>query len=424
MRLIIVLLANIRLFISILFMLLYTSTVSAGAYSQSWLNRAIQLQIKLDISEPLGRSTFLYTHNSYNSKAYANLGSYWDPNHQLSIHQQLEYGIRAIELDTHWTLGTRAKKEILLCHGTNKHTGCSIFDRQLTATLKEISNWLRKPNHRDQLLMIYLEDHLDGHYQEALAALNQSFGDLIYRPSNCQTLPQTVSKQDILQQGKQVILVGGNCATPAWSSTVFKDHWTTENGSFSGYPLCTTKRFSAMEVANQLIRIYEDATWLTRHFGNPPPTITPQVMQNAVNCGLGLVGAEPLKEFDPRLYAAVWSWATDEPKANSTDQHCAIQGKNGRFYSEACTNHYPYSCRNRQTNHWQITTNEGSWSQGEHQCKQAFGPNYQFDVPRSGYQNLQLLNETSSKIVWVNYQDQNKQGMWLPGDYPMDLIDE
>ncbi|MDE1465196.1 phosphatidylinositol-specific phospholipase C domain-containing protein [Spartinivicinus poritis] len=424
MCLIIALPSNIRLSIPLLFILLYTATTSANSYPQSWLNRAIQLQIKLDISEPLGRSTFLYTHNSYNSKAYTTLGSYWDPNHQLSISQQLDYGIRAIELDIHWTLGTRAKKEVLLCHGTDKHTGCSIFDRRFTTTIKEINTWLRKPSHRDQLLMIYLEDHLDGHYPEALTMLNQFLGDLIYRPDSCRQLPQTITKQAILRQGKQIILVGGNCATPAWSTTVFKDHWPTENGSFSGYPKCTTKHFSATAVANQLIRIYEDATWLTRHFGNPPPAITPQVMRDAVSCGLGLVGAEPLTTFDPRLQAAVWSWAENEPHTNSAGKHCAVQGRNGRFNAEACSSHYAHSCRNRQTNEWQVTPDTGTWSVGTARCIAAFGTHFQFDVPRSGYQNLQLLKETSGKAVWINYHDKNSLGEWLPGDYPTSLINK
>lgn len=392
--------------------LLFSVNVYGESLNERWVQRVLALQMDLDRTEPLGRSTFLYTHNSYNSAAYANAGRYWDPNHQLSITEQLNLGVRALELDVHWTLGAKAKKELLLCHGTSKHLGCSLFDRPLSEALSEIRQWLLLPEHQRQVLMIYLEDAMEGRYGEAIQVIHDSIGEWVYRPQRCEPLPLEVTKQALLNQGKRVLLVGGDCGSPAWSQWVFKGHWPTKNNSFKGFPECTVDGLSADQVANRLVRIYEDATWLSRHFGSPPPSIDEKRMQAATACGLGLVGVEPLLSDDARLRAAIWSWAEGEPLDNE-GKNCAVLNTDGRFQADNCSEYRAFACRHAQRDHWTISFSKGPWSEGGELCRSEFGEAYQFDVPRSGAQKEKVFKASQGQLLWLNYIKEPGNKAWM-----------
>src|SRR5258707_15135322 len=99
-------------------------------FKRSWVAKALMLQRDIDMNVPLNQSTFLATHNSENSISYQiPFVRYIDPNQILSIYDQLEMGIRNIELDVHWYTSINFKKDILLSHALESHLGCSIFDR-------------------------------------------------------------------------------------------------------------------------------------------------------------------------------------------------------------------------------------------------------------------------------------------------------
>src|SRR5947208_16682357 len=90
------------------------SSVAADieTFKHSWTAAALKLQREIDLNAPLNVATFLATHNSYNSKSYQiPFVRYIDPNQNLSIYDQLEIGVRSIELDAHWSLTQDFKKE-------------------------------------------------------------------------------------------------------------------------------------------------------------------------------------------------------------------------------------------------------------------------------------------------------------------------
>lgn len=384
-------------------------------FRNSWNYEALTHQRALEMGEPLGQTSFQFTHNSYNSVAYQNLGSYWDPNQQISVVDQLDIGIRALELDVHWAYG-----KLILCHGTSSHTGCSTFDRHFEDGIKEIATWLERAENQDQVILIYIEDHLDNAHDQAVDILEQHLGDRIYRPGSCRTLPMDITRAEMINDGKQVLLIGGDCSTSRWAETVFNYGFPTGNDSFAAYPVCTISGRTQQFVQTNLVRIFEDGTNLSATFGNPPPPITPQRMAEAMQCNIGIVGLDHLVPFDSRLAAAVWSWGENEPNNAGGNEHCAEQRADGRFNDIPCQQLRRAACL-ADTGEWAVTSTAVSWPQAEAACAAEFGSTYQFDVPRNGYSNQQLKEARealSVSAVWLNYSDLANEGEWLPWDYP------
>src|SRR5690606_32555303 len=253
-------------------------------YRASWEQQALKLQRNLDLGEPLGRNNIQKTHNSYNSSAYASLGSYHDPNQQYSLVDQLDMGIRALELDVHYTTASSFSKELLLCHGQASHIGCSSFDRPFEDGLKEIATWLGQPVNRQEVIILYLQEHVDGQYDRAVEQLNRQMGDLIYKPQGCQNLPMNISRADVLDAGKQVLLIGGNCGNANWANRVFNYGYPTGNGSFQPYPARRPPGHARNIVLDNSVRGFEASAMPSSVPASPPPAITGKPTADAMQC--------------------------------------------------------------------------------------------------------------------------------------------
>ena len=108
---------------------------------------------------PLRNAPWVGTHNSFNS--IAEMGptlSDVDSNQQLSLTDQLRIDVRSLELDLHWfpSVSTSSSPR-RLPRARPSTTGCTI-EKPLGPVFDEIAAWLR--SHRDQVLLLYLEDHL------------------------------------------------------------------------------------------------------------------------------------------------------------------------------------------------------------------------------------------------------------------------
>lgn len=72
------------------------------AYLQSWVHRTARFQDALQDPVPLRETQWLGTHNSFNSLSDSFTVSHADSNQQLSLAQQLDIDVRALELDLHY----------------------------------------------------------------------------------------------------------------------------------------------------------------------------------------------------------------------------------------------------------------------------------------------------------------------------------
>ncbi len=400
------------------------SEAAMTEYEGSWLARALDLQGDLDRDVPLVEALIPHTHNSANSAAYAPSVTTLDANQVLTLTDQLRLGIRGIEIDVHWAPNPSGDpadgfREPIQCHGEPVdtpagvvHAGCSV-DRTLEENLRELRAWLDQPANADQLVLLYLENALDGDevaHARAVQVIEATLGDLVFRPTagaGCQPLPlATQSKGSILATGARVLLTG-NCGPGGWTDWVFErgDAWD-ESGSTTDYQ-CGPDR-AGTDYATTFVRRYEDSTWLSKMAGGGSH-ISPEVMADMVRCGVNLPGLDQVYPGDERLPSLVWSWAPDQPSTDVVGA-CAMQGTDGRFVADGCSSHHAVACRTAAGD-WAVVTTPVPWVAAAATCRGGGG---RFDVPHNGWDDAQLraaADAAGAAGLWLAYH-QDGSGRW------------
>lgn len=397
---------------------------------KAWEFKAMAIQREVDKDVPLAEATFLMTHNSYNAKDYQTAIRYLDPNQHYNIVKQLMVGVRALELDI-WDTGGRLR----LCHGGV----CSATDRYFTQGLEEVADWFTLPSSRDEVIIIYLEDHMDStdDYAQAISEINSRIGSLVYRPANggnsCEGIPMNISKQDVLNAGKNIILMSDDeacSATQDWKSWVYGGVGDSLNGFVTGSQgsklnqgtACSGgKGFTRNTYNTYLVRYFEDRTILgaahANATGNPQEHLNAADVEAVLKCGANLPGLDHLGyEGGNRFTATVWSWDVNEPNNHAGNQDCAVSWANGRWDDAFCTDVHRFACHNPATRQWAVSASSGAWNRDTADAACAsLGAGYQFSVPYNSYENEQLKAAKSAAgvtHVWLNFNDIKMEGLW------------
>jgi hypothetical protein len=394
-------------------------------FEASWLHRALGLQGQLDVGVPLSQALLPHTHNSANSSAYAPSVSNLDANQVLSLTDQLRLGMRAIEVDIHWTphpSGDPANggRAVVQCHGEpvatpagGLHAGCSV-DTLLVDLLREVRAWLDQPANANEVVLLYLENALDDDpaaHAGAVDAIGSTIGDLVARPTTgagCQALPVARTKQQLLDAGTRV-LITGNCGPGAWTDWVFDRYpsWDESGGSTFD---CAAERAAMPNFDSILVRRYEDSTWLSAMAGSGSHRDAAQIA-DMVRCGVNLVGFDQLHPGDDRIPSLVWSWRPDEPAVGSVGA-CAALGTDGRFFADACNAKRRVACRTA-TGGWAIAKKPARWKAADQTCRRAGHAGA--GVPYNGWDNAQLrvaADLAGAPEVWLAYA-QDGSGAWV-----------
>lgn len=406
----------------------FASQATPAAVADPWLRNVLNLQNKVDYHEPLATATFLMTHNSYNASAYRSAFAYIDPNQRLSIGQQLDAGVRSLELDVHRFFSMNGwpwqwKNRLLLCHGQDNHLGCSPYDRKLEAGIDEIKTWLDKNENQQEVIVVYIEDHIDDRYSELVSIITQRLGNKIYRPAaagGCQGIPMHISKQTVLDAGKQLLLMGASevCGSNSgWDSWAFAG----VGDRLNGYPTGDIENVDGVQCDftrsfydRYWVRFYEDRTLLSSLFADPD-RIDANAATLLQKCGANLIGFDKLLQTDARLHASVWSWDAGQPSATDDNENCAQSQANARFHDQACTEVARYACRKPASHEWYVTQAAGIWSEGGDTCHRETSGQFAFAVPTNGYDNEQLRivkQQQEVEHVWLNLHNQNAAHQW------------
>jgi hypothetical protein len=374
------------------------------AYEKSWTHRTLAFQYALANDVGMVNAPWLGTHNSFNSIAQQGPAlSTTDANQQLTLVDQLRMDMRSLELDVHWFPSVRAggQNAPVVCHAgaVSDHDGCST-EPLLGPVLDQIAVWLRA--HRDQVLLLYIEDHLaGGGYPAAVAAIKGSLGSLVYRTGSgsCVELPRDLTRDDVLAAGAQVVMVANSgCGEGAdWRSLAFswRSHVEETPHGFRGFPDCGPD-FQRADYDTKLVRYYEDSTWLSAGAtafsgGEQGEGLTPANVRAMTRCGVDLFGFDQLQPGDGRNEAAVWSWAPGQPARGA----CVEMRGDGRWYSLGCNQKRRAACR-RSDGSWILTDKAVTTAKAARACA---AENAQFDVPRTGYDNEVLRRAANGERV-------------------------
>jgi hypothetical protein len=395
------------------------------AHESSWLHRTLGFQYELGNGVPLRDAPWVGTHNSFNSTSEEPTLSHTDSNQQLSLTDQLRIDIRSLELDVHWNPSVHAggQPAPVVCHAQGKdqlHAGCTT-ERLLPEVLAEVATWLRA--HDDQVLLLYVEDAVDTAegYEPTAKALGEGLRDekgksLIYKPPSggaCADLPLSLTRDQVLDAGRQVVMVSGCGQGAGWRGLVF--NWGNveveeRNHGYRDHPVCDQDPDGdghpdvARDVyAAKLVRYYEDSTWVTQVASNagqatPDDGLSPETTRAMMRCGVDLIGFDQILPTDGRLDALAWSWAPNEP---SRAGHCAIQRSDGRWIARRCTKRQQAGCR-RADGRWIVTLSSIPASAATAACRQLSGKPA---LPRTGAENEALRQAATAA---------GATGVWLP----------
>jgi hypothetical protein len=396
---------------------------AVDAFAVGWVARALGLQARLSEALPLRDDPIPHTHNSFNAPQHGPSLTTSDPNQRYTMTDQLRMGIRSLELDVHWLAHPDALADggfaPVLCHGQTEHigplsihVGCTV-DGSLDDGLAEIAAFLNAPGNEREVLLLYLQNELDGNpagHAATVALLEEHLGPLVARPDGatpgaCADLPIERSRADLLASGRRVLLVG-NCGPGSWSSWVFQrgDGWN-ERSNAAGYPADCSADRAARAYDDRLIRVTEDTTWLSALIASPAP-ISEDEVRSMVRCGVELIGLDRVGPADPRLAALVWSWAPDEPSAAGP---CAAWRTDARFRAAACSERHRAVCRT-DSGEWLVPEPAVAWGEAFATCT-AVGA--AFAVPRNGWENEQLrVAAPTDTELWLDYGKTSEA--WTP----------
>lgn len=399
-------------------------------YRASWVHRALTLQRGIADTAPLARATIPHTHNSFNTPVYSPTLSTQDPNQLYSLRDQLQMDVRAIELDLHYVPSRfgkvrNAMHAVVLCHGEvigGVHVGCSV-DRWFRDGLKELRDWMLRAENRQEVVLLYLENNLDGNrnaHNLAADEIKAVLGDLVARPpagKPCDPLDTSQSPARLRAAGHRVIIVG-NCGPGRWGSWVHQrgpaTNWEeSSSGVGDDYPGlvkgCAAERIRT-NAGTAIVRWYEDLTLITALADGRNGALTTGEAATMAKCGATLIGFDKLIPQDPRLAAIVWSWAPDAPAKPNGLPFCATSQRDTRFHDEPCGNGHAYACVTG-TDTWNITKTAGEFLGGAVACQNEF-PGSHFATPANGWENSLLRGLGGVATVWVNYADAYGSGYW------------
>lgn len=375
-----------------------------------WIGYALKLQEQLDKYEPINHAQFLGTHNSSVSpyyttnKSFAAI-SFSDPNHYQPIKDQLDSGVRSIELDMIWK-----NNQLVSCHNhvdlpnipflkdTMKALTCD-GNASIQSILTEMKEWLAKPEHKNSLILLYLDVNqpLGVHAQAASDLFGNELKNFVMTkqdlaPGNIKSLTwgeqnrigfpaNLLSKQAILQLNRNIVIMSHDKEELADSPYIFtqvandvsnkigfpSDHGFDDFNQFvkscsdpvSKYALIQ-KIFPDDKAHASVWRLNDDRS-LISYLGGAAPTDDPSryidlgslaLVQNVLQCPINMLSLDMLNatymndedrhaknypKFDPRIVAWIWSWQENYPVNDASASKIA--------YLDPLTKHFKNDAR-------------------------------------------------------------------------------
>lgn len=447
--------------------------IDMNAWKQSNEYRAMKLQRELSADMPQSQSLVLGSHNSYNSSAYS--PPYILYQHSYTLAQQLDLGLRSLDLDVHaFPLNP---SELFVTHSTCSGVGSSpVHDLTLAEVLVEIKFWL--DNNPDEVLVLCVEPHFWGEYPsvqharfltycEAFLGSN-SGNDRLIRPSE---IPESelftsyaswqrrliefsdMSLNELREHGRVMFVNIGGAGEGCDDDAHYWPHDTAINnvifGNAPSFSWCSKPNWNFIEAK----RFVEDPTlgyWGSASLGatvrncatkRSPYTFLynntsesqlddygsepPSVMREAIRAGVDSIRFDPVGKSvasaghvidfpaDEQMRATIWSW--DYRYVAPADG----VARAGMAVIDGDTARIRWEAPTADMRYaiqdadgrWGISAERGTFSA----APAAFPDGWNFRAPGNGFEMQNLFGamvRAGITKVWINYHDLDANGAW------------
>ncbi len=396
-----------------------------------WLGWAMKEQrYRISVDEPINKVTWLGSHNAF-ANAHQGFNSPLYTNHVFSITDQLNWGVRHLELDPHYYGATNILRSDAnrLCHASSTFY-CLVpgyGQRLLGFALKEIDTWLAA--NPGEVVVVKLNDKNANGAQMRMEIQARMGHRLLPAPSSFQRWP---TMREIRNSGRQILFMqhdnnpGVNLTTWNASGLVLSDNWPISQD----FTNCLDSAGSSAlnRAANAWWDIAEGRSKLnTDLFGTLTGNLDEPAVRRATNCGVAIIGLDfiasrgsefdvyrPAPPVERRHEAHIWSWREGDFGGNAS-----FDPQDRRWTSRPATEPKRLVCSSErnpatvgQARTWRVTSQSYGWSriQGDAQCQAEFGSPgdpYVFAFPATALQN-RLLGEYLDSIgitepVWIGY---------------------
>lgn len=422
----------------------------AGNFRDTWAYWALQNQRKqLQADVPVSKVVWIGAHNAYNNYA----DGYLLPNNWYSITDLLRSGTRFLALDVYhgasWPIGCSLAQ---LSHAGKYPTGAVWTDRYYYNAIKEIRNWMLKPENADEVVWIEMQDGVpeaDSHHIndpiERYLADEPEIG--VFTPADYEANGSAFpSQRELVATKRRAICI-------AWNSDFGGEYVLEKPG------ICVNKYGKPYVDFDRTVwpptidgeMAHPESVKLGEIAGNRLPLvggdlhpITEGRLAELVRYNVNFIGMDMVlhaeEDFAPgdRLKGAVWSWREGEWEAAGVAQ-AALMGSDGRWGPRS-----PYLVRRfaaarptteeiyvegelvevADTWEWVVTQGAGTWFDGGRAVYDEFGPEYTFFVPLNGHQNRELTEANlDGAELWLNYGDLRTDGIWEINTPPVAVIE-
>ncbi|XP_071818112.1 uncharacterized protein MT2135-like [Apostichopus japonicus] len=381
-----------------------------------WLEFALKTQREIQLDEPFANFQMFDSHNAFNNRGDGfggNDSCTWPPpyvrpcqtwaNHEFSLIDQLNMGIRGLELDNWW-----CHDAMRLAHmGSDLKILCFERNKLWSSALNDIANWLAKDGNEGEFVRLYInEKSYQGHDDEFNDPIWENFGNKVLTPQYLEEEYGGVwpTMRRLRENGKNVAVMIKTGASPE------KDHgglyvvrydWRDAGmGGFTPYPRCGGKNPDD----TRTWRFHGDATHYPIVYDGPSGGIMYDFV-DMVKCNVQWPASDMV--HPQMMRTAVFTWAEGEPSQTLQSGTCiALHGDNRWHVEQNCYQQFRHACQSAGNKDvWTVSDTTRPYRYSGIICPTG----YKFSLPNNGYRQQKLFEAANGETVWINYSP------WLPG---------
>jgi hypothetical protein len=393
----------------------------------SWLSKTLQFQRSLSKDLHINKTVSIGAHNTQAPKETSGslllLQGNIQPNQKYSITDLLDMGVRRLSIDVH-----NFNRTIRVCHGNMSHIGCSPRARYWAAWIEELKNWMDLPNNKNEIVILQIENWLDGNVEDFIKPVNAYIKSLALKTSDKPRHNWPTQKWLINNKKRLIIFVQndidklnqlsgniffkqGHYFHPGWPGNYAESFYglqgncrvANHGGLASGSGERNTQHWRVISEDRSFLTHLLEVFNKTFTDNKGHKTIDNNMIKEITTCNIS--GWEMDFAVPERMNHAVWTWETGHPYNWGRGSDCALmKGSDGRWISSNCNGKAYYACVNKNNPYdWKLSDEKGSWDEGDIRC-QKLG-NYKLGLPLNGYQN-NLINEervNEADHVWIKH---------------------